>query len=548
MSAPAPGRARARHDDARTARAPRATPRPGLSGARKSMPCAAHISSIASTLRTLRTTRRSFHAAPIAIGTTSSLLPSVGIVSTLAGCDEHLALARERGRRYLRHHEAGIHAGIGRQERRQSLIQIGMHEPIGAALGDRREIRHHDREKIERHRDRLAVKVSAAQQSRRSRTRADCRSRRSARARRSPRRSIERVEHRTVHLRHAAESSRHPARADRHGGAIRGSRCRRAGRGATRRSAPARSARAHRGCARRTRPACRAAPRATSRRRRARSARAARIDERERGDRGVRLRAVDEGDPFLRPERHRLEPDCAQASRAAWPRLAVREKRPRRSARAPVRERREIAARADASLLRDRRIQPRVQHRRAADRRARRARRSNPFAITFARSSIIARTSRSGSSVPTPAAWLRTRFTCSSASRSGGIATSESLPKPVVTPYTTAFRWTIRRRRAAWRAPVARQRRQLHGRFTGRDREHVLDAKRVSVDARLTTWRECRRPANVIQGPQRRCALESSIWCRKRGALTFSRGRCGASNHSYHCDGTRESSMLPIAL
>ena len=58
--------------------------------------------------------------------------------------------------------------------------------------------------------------------------------------------------------------------------------------------------------------------------------------------------------------------------------------------------------------------------------------------MTFARSSIIARTSRSGSRSPTPAAWLRTRLTCSSARRSGGIATSESLPNPVVTPYTAA--------------------------------------------------------------------------------------------------------------
>ena len=58
--------------------------------------------------------------------------------------------------------------------------------------------------------------------------------------------------------------------------------------------------------------------------------------------------------------------------------------------------------------------------------------------MTFARSSIIARTSRSGSRSPTPAAWLRTRLTCSSARRSGGIATSDSLPKPVVTPYATA--------------------------------------------------------------------------------------------------------------
>ena len=50
----------------------------------------AHINSIASTWRTFSTTRRSFHAAPIAIGTTSSLFPSVGMVSTLAGCESTL--------------------------------------------------------------------------------------------------------------------------------------------------------------------------------------------------------------------------------------------------------------------------------------------------------------------------------------------------------------------------------------------------------------------------------------------------------------------------
>ncbi len=78
------------------------------------------------------------------------------------------------------------------------------------------------------------------------------------------------------------------------------------------------------------------------------------------------------------------------------------------------------------------------------------------MAITFARSSIIARTSRSGSSGPTPAAWLRTRLTCSSASRSGGIAISESLPKPVVTPYTTSRRSTIASTIARVRAILSR--------------------------------------------------------------------------------------------
>src|SRR5689334_1329821 len=61
------------------------TPRPGRRGALKSMPCAPHMSSMARMFSRLRITRRAFHAAPIAIGTTSSRFPSVGMVSTLAG-------------------------------------------------------------------------------------------------------------------------------------------------------------------------------------------------------------------------------------------------------------------------------------------------------------------------------------------------------------------------------------------------------------------------------------------------------------------------------
>src|SRR5688572_23027989 len=67
-----------------------ATPRPGTSGSRQSIACAAHMSSIARIFPRLSMTRRSFHAAPIAMGTTSSLFPSVGMVSTLAGCESTL--------------------------------------------------------------------------------------------------------------------------------------------------------------------------------------------------------------------------------------------------------------------------------------------------------------------------------------------------------------------------------------------------------------------------------------------------------------------------
>ncbi len=91
---------------------------------------------------------------------------------------EHLALAGDRRRGDLRHHESGIDAGVVREERRKPLIQIRIHEAIGATLGNCREVGERDGEEIERHRDRLAVKVAAAEQDRRSRRRADCRSRR----------------------------------------------------------------------------------------------------------------------------------------------------------------------------------------------------------------------------------------------------------------------------------------------------------------------------------------------------------------------------------
>jgi hypothetical protein len=102
-----------------------------------------------------------------------------------------------------------------------------------------------------------------------------------------------------------------------------------------------------------------------------------------------------------------------------------------------VRERREVAARTHASLLRHHRVDAPREHgeeQLASSGRAPEC----PRASTLARSSIIARTSRVGSGGPTPAAWLRTRLRCRSRRRPGAMATSDNLPKPVVTPYTTA--------------------------------------------------------------------------------------------------------------
>ncbi len=62
----------------------------------------------------------------------------------------------------------------------------------------------------------------------------------------------------------------------------------------------------------------------------------------------------------------------------------------------------------------------------------------NPLASTLARSAIDARTERSGNGSPTPAAWLRRRFSCSAPSASRGIRVSASAPKPVLMPYTAS--------------------------------------------------------------------------------------------------------------
>ena len=116
--------------------------------------------------------------------------------------------------------------------------------------------------------------------------------------------------------------------------------------------------------------------------------------------------------------------------------------------------------------------------------------------MTFARRSIIARASRSGSRSPTPAAWLRTRFTWSSARRSGGIAISESLPKPVVTPYATApLADEAIDDRARRRRPFASARSELTARVIARDRRYLFDRERIAVDNDLV------RHARNVDGP-----------------------------------------------
>ena len=197
------------------------------------------------------------------------------------------------------------------------LIQIRMHEPVDAALGNRREIGQRDGEEVERHRHRLPVKIAAAEQiavveherivGRRVQLSPD-----------DARGELDRVEHRAVHLRHAAQRVRvlhaRIVVAMRLANLAVGQQLAEICRG---RGLPELAARRPE-CARRTRPACRAAPRATSRRRRARCA---------RGDARRRARAqpiavcacvpLMSVSPSLRAERRRREARALRSMSAA---------------------------------------------------------------------------------------------------------------------------------------------------------------------------------------------------------------------------------------
>ena len=86
------------------------------------------------------------------------------------------------------------------------------------------------------------------------------------------------------------------------------------------------------------------------------------VDDGQCGDRGVRLRAVDERQPFLRPERHGRKATCCEhVFRRASPTVA-REDSFADEREREVSERCEVAARADTALLRNLRMQARVEH------------------------------------------------------------------------------------------------------------------------------------------------------------------------------------------
>ena len=154
--------------------------------------------------------------------------------------------------------------------------------------------------------------------------------------------------------------------------------------------------------------------------------------ERQREHRRRRLCAVDEREPFLRAERDRRQP--GRAASAVGDRLSaeLRDSFSVFSAsgcdvgfafadqhQRQVRERREIAARADRSARRHARMDARVQQRDAALRASRLGCRRIPSpARSRAAPSSRARPA-TGSGSPTPAAWLRSRLSCSALERVG---------------------------------------------------------------------------------------------------------------------------------
>ena len=240
---------------------------------------------------------------------------------------ERLVLRGERRRGDLRDHEAGIHAAVLDQERRQAR-QVGVHQQRDAPLRQRADLGDREREIVGGERDRLGVEIAAGE---------DLAGRREHerivgdRVRLGQRGSRRRgASGRGTRPSPAAGSAgcRDPARAG-NPCATRGSRCRRAARGRSPRHPPGRGGRAPRGCARRTACRCRGTRRPTARPRRRPPRSRARA-----ANRPASASAVDTCVP-LRSARPSFGPSVTGARPARAQRLARRHRRGRRSRASP---------------------------------------------------------------------------------------------------------------------------------------------------------------------------------------------------------------------
>ena len=139
------------------------------------------------------------------------------------------------------------------------------------------------------------------------------------------------------------------------------------------------------------------------------------VDHREAADRRHELRAVEQREAFLGLEREGREPRGPQsgpgrlAPAASVEQLALAHHRQHQ-----VRRGREIAGGAQRAAGRHPGRRGRRRSSPPAARRPRRARPSSRCASVFRRIVMAARTTSRGSGAPTPTAWLRTRFSCSS--------------------------------------------------------------------------------------------------------------------------------------
>ena len=327
----------------------------------------------------------------------------------------------------------GVEPALVGQERRQAVRHRRVQHPLDPALGDRSQLREADLERVERNRDRLAVEVpvrddlpAIGQHERVVGGGVQLDGDR-------PLGVVDRVAHGAVHLRRAAERVRvlHPpapamggddlrvveeAVQIRRRGRLAGMRPQRLELGRERRARPAHRLDRLRGCQVGQLP------------------QPVRAAHDERADRRHELRAVDEREALLRGELDRRQAGLRQRVGAcqrlsADARRAPRRRGRARDARAAQGRRSPPATRATAPPAARR---PRACRPGAAP--ARGARRMCPWRARSRAAAIAARTTSSGNGSPTPHAWLRTRFSWSSAACPASMCTSTSRPNPVFTP------------------------------------------------------------------------------------------------------------------
>ena len=130
-----------------------------LSGARKSSAWAAAMASIAIALRVFSTMRLQLQRRRHSHGDIIFFVAGSGDRIHRRGMRQHFVLADQRGGGHLRHHESGVQACAGSQEWRQAFIQRRVHQALQPALGDAGQRAERDAQKIQSEGQGLAWKL-----------------------------------------------------------------------------------------------------------------------------------------------------------------------------------------------------------------------------------------------------------------------------------------------------------------------------------------------------------------------------------------------------